>query len=66
MKEPTAECIAVGTFLGVELKDDVIVENLILEANDKWGDVAPDVSEGPDVESLGIFNSCKNALKCFN
>ena len=66
VKEPAAERIAVGAFFRVELKDEVVVEDLILKANDEWSDVASNVAEMPDVNSLGIFNTCKNVLQCFN
>ena len=40
MKEPAAECIAVRAFFGVELKDKIVIENLVFKANDERSDVA--------------------------
>ena len=52
VKEPAAECIAVRAFFGVQLEDEVVVEDLIFKANDEWSDVASDISEMSD------FNFC--------
>ena len=66
VKEPAAERIAVGAFFRVELKNEVVVEDLILKANDEWSDVASNVSEMSYVNPLGVFNTCKNVLQHFN
>ena len=63
VKKPAAECIAVRAFFGVKLQDEVVVEDLILEANDKWGDVASDVAEGSNFDFMCIINSCENGFQ---
>ena len=60
VKKPTAECIAVRAFFRVELKDEVVVENLILKANDEWSDVASDVPKSSNINFLCILNSLEN------
>ena len=59
MKEPTAECIAVRAFFGVEFEDEVVVEDLIFKANNEWSDIASNVVEMPYFSLLNIFDSCK-------
>ena len=66
VKEPAAERIAVGAFFGVELKDEVVVEDLIFKANEEWSDVASNVFEVTNVNPLGIFDLCKNVFQHFN
>ena len=52
VKKPATECIAVRAFFRVKLQDEVVVEDLILEANDEWGDVASDVAEGSNFDFM--------------
>ena len=50
-------------FFGVQLENKIVVENLIFEANKKWGYITTNVSEMPDFNLFGIFNLRKNILQ---
>ena len=49
-------------FFGVQLENKIVVEDLIFEANEKWGDVTSNISEMSDFNLVSISNLCKNPL----
>ena len=63
VQKPAAEGIAVRTLFGVQLEDQVVIENLIAKANDEGGDVASDVAEMTDFNLLCISDALKDALQ---